>query len=133
MDELIIANPDGAQEVYILDVDRIAEHHRGQFITEGAGQAMTYLTKYQEAIDYKAGREGSFYHLKEEAAARELTLDDLVDEVILMRATWEKASAAIEGARARAKRRIRSSDSPQEWRQAIIDLETELPAPPVGQ
>ncbi|MCM2973792.1 hypothetical protein [Larsenimonas suaedae] len=128
MDALIIADMDGAQAQYILEVDQLAERHRLLFVTDGSGQALAYQEKYAEAVEYNAGHDGPFPHLNAEAEARELSVEALVSEVVAMRTAWRSVSAQIEAARARAKKRIRSTQDTEDWTLAVQAFKTELPA-----
>ena len=133
MDDLIIANPEGAQAVYVADVDRLAEKHRCEFITIGSGQALAYESKYKEAVNFQAGSRGDYPHLTQESNARGITMEAMASEVITRHDRWQEASAAIEAARAKAKKKIRTSSDLAEWRQAVLDFAQSLPSAPNGE
>lgn len=130
MDELIIANPKGAEAVYVADIDRLAERRRACFITQGDGQAMAYAEKYREAVEYKTEGEGEYPHLEAEAAALGAEVSTLAEEIIAMRRAWVKASSSVEAARAKAKAAIRSRSTSQGWQEALDVFVSELPPPP---
>lgn len=130
MDELIIANTKGAVQVYVDDVDRLAEERRACFITRGDGQAMAYVEKYQEAVEYQTGAEGEYPHLEAEAAALGVEVSTLAGEIIAMRRAWVKVSSVVEAARAKAKAAIRSRSTSQGWQEALDVFVSELPPPP---
>ncbi|RVT93684.1 hypothetical protein [Sphingomonas crocodyli] len=91
-------------------VDEEAEAERMRFITPGAGMAMTYLRKEQEARAYLAdGELGPM--LEAEAAATGQSVADLAAAVVAAADLWAVVGAAIEGARMAAKRTIANTDN----------------------
>ena len=87
-------------------VDAEAEAFRAQFITPGAGQAMTYLRKEAEAAAYLADDTVPVPFLTAEAAATGVTVAALAAAVAAQAAAWLVVGPAIEGARIGAKKAI---------------------------
>lgn len=84
-------------------IDAGAEMVRQQFLTPGAGQAMTYQRKEAEARSWIADKKAATPFLTAEADARGMTIAALVSEVIGNADAWTKIGAAIEGMRMGAK------------------------------
>ena len=87
-------------------VDEAAELARAQFITPGAGQAMTYLAKQAEAAAYLADAAAPTPFLTAEAAATSTTVAALAPVVHARALAWTTAGARIEAARMAAKAAI---------------------------
>lgn len=87
-------------------VDAEAEAFRSQFITQGAGQAMTYLRKEAEAAAYLADNTAPVPFLTAEAAATGVTVAALAAAVSAQAAAWLAVGPKIEGARIGAKKAI---------------------------
>ena len=88
------------------NVDEQAEQVRQQFLTPGAGQAMTYTRKEAEARAWTAESSIPTPFLSAEAAARGMTVADLAAEVIQFADAWTLIGSAIEGRRMGAKAAI---------------------------
>jgi hypothetical protein len=82
-------------------VDAAAEAARCRYVTSGAGQAMTYLRKAQQAQAFKdAGYSGAVPALVQAAATgRGLAAQAAADLILATQAAWETIGAAIETAR----------------------------------
>lgn len=92
---------------YALRVDVAAELYREQFITPGAGQAMTYQRKEAEARAWTSGGDpATAPFIAAEATARGMTIDALAAEIIVAADAWSHIGARIEGARMGAKAAI---------------------------
>jgi len=77
-----------------------AEAVRGQFITPGAGQALTYARKEIEARAWITGSDpASSPFLAAEAAAVDMSIDALAQLVIAQADAWIEAGSAIEARR----------------------------------
>lgn len=84
-------------------VDRAAETVRLRFVSEGAGQMLTYTTKAAEARAYLADSSSPVPFLEAEAQARGMTVAALADEVAGMVEQWTAIGSRIEGSRMGAK------------------------------
>lgn len=110
----LVVVPSRALEGEILDLDILrstakaqidaqAELVRQDFLTPGAGQALTYQRKEAEAREWLADQRTSVPFLSAEAAARRLPLADVAAEVVRLADRWTQAGAEIEGRRMHAK------------------------------
>lgn len=90
-------------------VDEEAEAFRMQYLTPGAGQAMVYIVKEQEARAIRSNAGGDVPHLAAEARARGISVHDMAQLVISKADGWRELSAAIEGQRIAAKVAIESA------------------------
>lgn len=90
-------------------IDDAAEATRQQFITPGAGQAMTYLRKEAEAHAYVADSGAPTPFLTAEATARGITVAALAAEVIARAAAWTTIGPKIEAARMGAKEAVKDA------------------------
>lgn len=95
-----------------VEIDADAERERLRYITPGAGQAMTYQRKLEQARAAKAATSpvASDYPL----LAASIGIDGpditaIADVVLAMDAAWEQTGAAIEAARLTAKAAIRAA------------------------
>jgi hypothetical protein len=84
-------------------IDAQAEAIRRDFLTPGAGQAMTYQRKEAEARAWTADQRTRVPFLDAEAAACGIPVGDVAAEVIRQADRWTIAGAAIEGRRMGAK------------------------------
>lgn len=84
-------------------IDADAEAVRLRFITPGAGQAITYLWKTQEAKDFLADATTPVPILEAEAAALGKSVADLAAEVLAATQQWLVIGTKIEAARRVAK------------------------------
>jgi hypothetical protein len=92
-------------------VDTDAEAFRLQFITPGAGQAVTYMRKENEALAYLANSAAAAPLLSAEAAATGKTVAALAAEVMIAVGQWTVIGAKIEAARMAAKKTIAEAAS----------------------
>ena len=104
-DCIIIAevNLDPVKASAANQIDEASEAVRAQFITPGAGQAMTYLTKQAEAAAYLADNAAPTPFLTAEAAATSTTVAALAAVVHARAVAWQTIGAKIEAARMGAK------------------------------
>ena len=89
-----------------LFVDASAEAFRLQFLTAGAGQAMTYQRKEAEARAWLLDNTARTPFLVAEASSCGVTIAELVPVVIARADQWEVVGALIEGERMGAKDKI---------------------------
>lgn len=108
---------DEAREYYLSQVDLRAEQCRARHLTPGAGQAMTYELKYQEAL---VGG-GPLLHAEAEALGK--AVEAVVESVLASRKRWEEVSAQIECERLKAKKVIRHATTPDEMYGAVRALD----------
>lgn len=107
-------NLDAIREAACAHVDEQAEVARRQYVTPGAGQAMVYLQKRQEAEAVCANPSidpAQVPHIAAEAAVYGLTLLDQAAIVLTMSEAWAVASTSIEMKRLTTKDAIRASSS----------------------
>lgn len=125
------ADLDGRRAALCAGVDLAAEAFRGQFLTPGAGQAMTYQRKEAEARAWSEDADpASFPFLALEASATGATIADVAASVIAAADQWALIGAAIEGARLGAKKAINDPDASLEQIEAaaVIDWASLLSA-----
>jgi hypothetical protein len=84
-------------------IDDAAEGIRLQYITAGAGQAMAYSRKEQEARDFMADNEVIGPHIVAESIRLGLTHYQTAQLFLNLADLWAQASTAIEDTRLRAK------------------------------
>jgi len=105
-----------AEAHYLNKVDEHAEAVRGAFITQGSGQAMTYMRKSEEAKNPGGGP-----LLQAEAQALGISVSEVVASVTAANAAWEQAGIQIETARLVAKKQVREAQTASEMH-AIVKL-----------
>lgn len=98
------------------NIDNVAEYMRLQYITAGAGQAMAYLDKSDEAADYKAAGyptgTGSpptltnYPFVQAEVNATGKTNQDAADDILTERSNWIAKASAIEEERIKGKKAV---------------------------
>lgn len=87
-------------------IDTAAELARQAYITPGAGQAMTYQRKLEEARAYLADPQGGPFPLLEVSIGADgADLAAVAATVVAANAAWTAIGAAIEGVRLHGKRR----------------------------
>lgn len=91
------------------ELDLAAEGVRSQYLTEGAGQALTYMRKEQEARGLLAGSSSPTPILVKEAAATGVAIADLALTIVAMADEWVLKAADIEAARLGGKASIRAA------------------------
>lgn len=88
-------------------IDLASEQARKRHITPGSGQAMTYMEKVDEAIDYVAANYPadltSYPMIQAEVNATGKTPNQAADDIIAIRTAWISISAQIEEIRLKAK------------------------------
>ncbi len=87
-------------------VDQQAEAFRLMFITPGAGQAMTYTYKADEARAFAIDPTATVPFLNAEATARGIPVEDVAAEVFSQVEQWVAMGSKIEGARMASKSAI---------------------------
>ena len=88
-------------------IDSQAEATRQKYITQGAGQAMTYQSKAAEAIRYhETNGQGDYPFLSEEVGITGDTLADVAATVLTMHHEWQIIGAQIERERLAAKKAV---------------------------
>jgi hypothetical protein len=103
-----------------MSIDVQAEAIRGRYITRGAGQAMAYQRKEQEARDLITGVNPiPGPHLMAEANVRGVTALDVAEAIVQLADQWAMVSAAIEAERLRAKWNIAGATTVREARLAF--------------
>jgi BioD-like phosphotransacetylase family protein len=100
------------KEAMYTKIDEAAEAFCLQFMTAGYTQAIRYLEKKEEATQWITGSDpADFPFLAAEAAATDVSIDDLVVTIKQTSAAWKALGAAVEGARMGAKKAIAASDN----------------------
>jgi hypothetical protein len=87
-------------------IDGAAEAARLQFITPGAGQAISYLEKRREAEAFLADAGASTPIISAEAVAVGKTREQVVAEVIAMRDLWIQGEALVNALRLGSKKSV---------------------------
>jgi len=103
-------------------VDAEAEAFRHRFITPGSGQAMVYLRKEQEALDWLDDNNAAAPHIAAEAQATGRTMQQMAELVVQTAAQWREISPAIEALRQQHKTMIDAATSIPEA-QAAADVD----------
>jgi len=88
------------------DIDNAAEGARSAFITQGAGQALTYQRKLEEARAYQNNPAGDFPLLSASVGPDGANLAEVAATVIATSAAWSQLAAAIEAIRLHGKMRV---------------------------
>lgn len=113
------------------EVDRAAEAERLKFITPGAGQAMTYQQKVDEARAFKAAsnpKPADYPVLSSEVGITATTLNEVADIVLAAFAQWQQVGAAIESIRLGSKRGIDAAANEAAARAIVDAIEWPQPA-----
>lgn len=128
--ETLIADADWREPVLAdlkaalkMQVDASAETERLKYITPGAGQAMTYQQKVDEARAFKVAsnpQASDYPVLSSEVGITAETLSEVVDVVLTAFAQWQQIGAMIESSRLGAKRDIDAAEDEAAAR-AIVD------------
>lgn len=108
------------------EIDAQAEAERLKYITPGAGQAMTYQQKVDEARSFMAASnpEASDYLiLSSEVGITAETLSEVADVVLAAFAQWQQIGAAIEAIRLGAKRDINAAQDEAAARVIVDEIE----------
>ena len=111
---------DDAVRHYLDIVDQAAENARMQHLTPGSGQSMTYEVKHQEALA------GGGPMISAEADALGMTVQEVVDSVLVARQQWQVLGAQIEAARLKAKKAIREAQTAAEIHRIYQDFKGAL-------
>ena len=129
--EALIADADWREPVLAdlkaalkVQVDALAETERLKYITPGAGQAMTYQQKVDEARAFKAAsnpKAADYPVLSSEVGITAETLSEVADIVLAAFAQWQQIGAMIESIRLGAKRDIDAAEDEAAAR-AIVDV-----------
>ena len=95
-------------------VDRAAEQARRKYITAGAGQAMTYVQKADEAKRFLAAEDpqaDDYPLLAAEIGITGPEIGDVAAIVSIAHQNWQQIGAAIEASRLGTKKAIDEADS----------------------
>lgn len=111
---------DSAERHFLGLVDQGAENARMRHLTPGSGQSMTYEVKYQEALA------GGGPMLAAEAEALDMTVQEVIDSVLMARQQWQVLGAQIEAARLKAKKAIREAQTAAEMHRIASELQHQL-------
>lgn len=104
------------------DIDSAAETRRLDFITSGAGQAMTYQHKADEARAVLADSSAATPFLTAESEATGQSVADIAAAVVAQVNAWISAGSKIEAARIKAKAAVNAaSDVPSLFAAATVD------------
>lgn len=112
-------------------VDASAEVERLKYITPGAGQAMTYQQKVEEARAFKAvsnPQASDYLILASEVGITAETLSEVADIVLAAFAQWQQIGAVIESIRLGAKRDIDAAEDETAARAIVDAIEWPQPA-----
>ena len=97
------------------DIDRAAEQARLRHITPGAGQAMIYQEKAEQAADFVAAgypaNTSGFPLIQTEMDAMQYTKEEAADSILAQRTAWITLGAAIEQVRLAGKKAITDAGS----------------------
>lgn len=115
-----VENLDEARRHCLSSVDSAAESARMQHLTPGSGQSMTYEAKHQEALA------GGGPMISAEADALDMTVQEVVDSVLVARQEWQVLGAQIEAARLKAKKQIRVAATAAEMHRIASELQHQL-------
>lgn len=117
-EELLAANdsPDlpSVKTALKASVDAQAETERLKYITAGAGQALTYMQKSDEARRYLAADEpdaGDYPLLAAEVGITAADMSGVATVILAAFSQWQQIGAAIEGVRLGAKAAIEISET----------------------
>lgn len=91
-------------------IDAAAEATRQLYITPGAGQAMTYLIKAQEAAAYLANQPGDYPILSAEVGITGADLSEVAAIVAAAHAQWTIIGASIEATRLGGKAAVTAAE-----------------------
>lgn len=111
---------DDAVRHYLDIVDDAAENARLKHLTPGSGQAMTYELKYQEALA------GGGPMISAEVEALGMTVQEVIDSVLVARQQWQVLGAQIEAARSKAKKAIREAQTAAEMHRIASELQDQF-------
>ncbi|MGP9656491.1 hypothetical protein ACT3S5_00365 [Halomonas sp. AOP31-B1-25] len=111
---------DDAVRHYLDIVDDAAENARLKHLTPGSGQAMTYELKYQEALA------GGGPMISAEAEALGMTVQEVIDSVLVARQQWQVLGAQVEAARLKAKKAIREAQTAADMHRIASELQDQF-------
>jgi len=112
-------------ETVFTEIDFLAENMRGRYITPGAGQALAYQAKTEEAKAFQGvvdPVDADYPHLYEEALATSSTVAEVAALVLSTKQSWTQVSAKIEGVRRGAKKAMNSAKSVAEIDQVLSNI-----------
>lgn len=104
-------------------IDQAAEQQRLRFITGGAGQAMTYAQKAEEArlcLNATSPNSEDYPLLAAEVGITAITLVGVAQVVATANAQWLQIGAAIEAARLATKKAISDADTVEDAQAAAV-------------
>lgn len=101
------------KEALYNKIDAAAEAFCLRFITAGYTQAMRYMEKRIEAAAWvpSSSDPAAFPFLAAEAAATDVTIDELAETIKATSAAWTALGAAVEGKRMAAKKAVAASSN----------------------
>lgn len=111
---------DDAVRHYLDIVDDAAENARLKHLPPGSGQAMTYEVKHQEALA------GGGPMISAEAEALGMTVQEVIDSVLVARQQWQTLGAQIEAMRLKAKKAIREAQTAAEMHRIASELQDQF-------
>ncbi|MGO1718434.1 MAG: hypothetical protein ACTHZY_14275 [Halomonas sp.] len=111
---------DDAVRHYLDIVDDAAENARLKHLTPGSGQAITYELKYQEALA------GGGPMISAEAEALGMTVQEVIDSVLVARQQWQVLGAQVEAARLKAKKAIREAQTAADMHRIASELQDQF-------
>ena len=106
-------------------IDRTAELIRQKFITPGAGQALVYQVKEQEASSFLAANpatriDDDFPHLLGEVGLTAPSIEEVASTILEVAHQWRMISAAIEKERTRLKHMVRAANTSEEVESILV-------------
>lgn len=111
---------DDAVRHYLDIVDQAAENARLKHLTPGSGQSMTYEVKHQEALA------GGGPMIQAEADALGMTVQEVIDSVLVARQQWQVLGAQVEAARLKAKKAIREAQTAADMHRIASELQDQF-------
>lgn len=109
-----------------IEIDGYAEAARMRFLTNGAGQAMTYQEKSEQAADYVAAGypadTSSYPFVQAEIEATGKTKEQAADDILTKKSEWIAVGSLIEKHRIGGKVQIDAATTPEEVQQIVDDL-----------
>lgn len=114
------ADRDSAERHFLSLVDQAAENARLKHLTPGSGQSMTYEVKHQEALA------GGGPMISAEVEALGMTVQEVIDSVLVARQQWQVLGAQVEAARLKAKKAIREAQTAADMHRIASELQDQF-------
>lgn len=119
-----VADLDEVKHGALIAIDRDAEKSRLKFITDGAGQAMTYIEKAAEAKRYiDSEGQGDYLFLPLEVGVTGSDLTEVANTILNKYTEWQTVGASIERIRLTAKRDVLAASSVETVRLILGNIE----------